>query len=370
MTVQKSATATYAISAEDSTRINVWKLWLALLVLLAHARYSTDLPAGSGPMIDALYRGLEFIRYILCIIVARCTTPAFALISAVLLYRKPFHWKTNVLRKCRSILLPIFLLTSFWIFLYLVGPFIPGLRILFSGEHTRVWEWTPEQWFSAYLGWTKEHPMPTLLYPLWFMRDLMLMHLIAPAIKWVIDRIPRIFLCALAVLLVIKTDSDFHFYTIHQVFIFFCLGYYVVKYNLHLSDLDRIHWAIIAGFYLVTIAGGYLARDYFDTVSAVRGIPNLAGVLFFARFCTRISSEKLRRRILWLSEYAIAIYLFQERMLGFAKKLLPRLLHNQLALFLVQSYALPVAIAALCISIAWFLRRHQPRLYALITGSR
>lgn len=370
MTAQKNAAPIYAISAEESTRINVWRVWLALLVLFAHA--STDAVRIGGESVASLVipGWLAFVNHILTVIIARCTTPAFSMISAVLLFRKPFIWRKNAARKFKSMMVPLFLLTSFWIALYAVGPYIPGLRALFSSETSRVVNWTPQQWFAAYLGWTPEHPMPTLLYPLWFLRDLMLMHLIAPAIRWVVDRIPRLFLCVLAVLLVIPTKSDFHFFTIHQIFIFFCLGYYVVKYDLHLTDLDRIPWTLIAGLYALTIAGGYLARAYFDEVSAVRGIPNLMGVLFFARCATKIPSEKWLRRILWLSEYTIAIYLFQERMLGFAKKLLLRVLPASLPSTLVIFYVLPTIIAALCVGIAWFLRRHQPRLYSLITGSR
>ena len=370
MNAQKSAAPIYAISAEDSTRIKVWRLWLALLVLFAHAASETVRVGGESIASLAMPGWLAFINHILTVIIARCTTPAFSLISAVLLFRKPFVWRTNVARKFKGMMIPLFLLTSFWVALYAVGPYIPGLRALFSSQTSRVVDWTPKQWFAAYLGWTKEHPLPTLLYPLWFLRDLMLMHLIAPAIKWVIDRIPRLFLCVLAVLLVIKTDSDFHFYTIHQIFIFFCLGYYVVKYDLHLSDLDRIPWPVIALLYALTIAFGYITRAHFDDISAVRGIPNLMGVLFFARCTTKIRSERLLRPLLWLSEYNIAIYLFQERMLGFSKKLLLRILPTSTASTLIMFYVLPTIIAAVCVFIGWFLRKYQHRFYALITGTR
>ena len=360
---------TYAISAEDSKRIQIWRLWMALLVLFAHAHNgAVYVSEGTANMVVPGW--LEFFEYITTTIIARCSTPAFSLISAVLLYRRPFSWSKNVVRKFRSIMVPLFLLTSFWVALYAVGPFIPGLRSFFSSATTRVWEWTPEQWMGAYIGWTEVHSMPTLLYPLWFLRDLMLMHLIAPVIKWVIDRIPKLFFCVLVVLLVMPTDSDFHYHAVHQIFIFFCLGYYVVKYDLHLSDLDKIPWAVTAIIYILTIAGGYLAKDYYYEVSAVRGIPNVAGMFFFARCCTKIPEGKWLRRLLWLADYNIAIYLFQERMLGFSKKLLHHVIPASVTQSLVQYWVLPFVIGAFCVFIGWFLRKYQPRLYSLITGSR
>ena len=365
----RSASPSYIITPEDSKRIQLWRLWMALLVLFAHG-HNGQVFLSEGAANLSVPHWLFVFEYMTVTIIARCSTPAFALISAVLLYRKPYSWRKNVVRKFRSIMVPLLLLTSFWIALYAIGPHIPIFRNFFSSANTRVADWTPEQWFAAYFGWTKEHPMPTLLYPLWFMRDLMLMHLIAPAIQWVIDRIPRLFLCVLAVLLVMKTDSDFHYYAIHQVFIFFCLGYYVVKYDLHLSQLDKIPWQLIALVYALTILGGYLLRDYYDEISAVRGIPNLAGMFFFARCCTKIPEGKWLKRLLWLSEYNIAIYLFQERMLGFSKKFLHHLMPAGLPLTLMQYWALPVIIGAFCVFIGWFLRKYQPKLYSLITGSR
>lgn len=366
-----SGPAIYSIGADDSERIQLWRLWMTFFMPLRHV-YSTATRI-NGADIDGMVEPawLGFIQYIFTEIMPRFVPSAFALIAAVLLFRKPFKWGRNVVRKLRTLLLPLFLLTSFWIALYAVGPHIPGLGSLFAASNTRVADWTAEQWFAAYLGWTPSHQLPTLMYPLWFLRDLMLMNLIAPAIKWMIDRIPRLFLAVLAALLVLKTDSRFYFHTIHQVFIFFCLGYYVVKYDLHFSDLDRIHWKWIAGAYVLSIAGAYLFRAYTDDYSIVRGLSNLAAVVFFARIVSKVpASPRWRRRFLWLAEYNVAIFLFHERMLTFAKKLVLHVLPPALPTSLFTFYVLPVLIGAICVFIGWFLRRYQPRLYRLITGSR
>lgn len=363
--------AFYSINRDESERIQLWRLWMVFFMPLRHV-YSTAFRAGgagSASIVEPEW--LQFIQYILTEIMPRFVPSAFALIAAVLLFRKPFDYGKNVVRKLKSLMLPLFLLTSFWVALYAIGPHIPGLGKLFSSETTRVADWSASQWFAAYLGWTPEHQIPTLLYPLWFLRDLMVMNLIAPAIKWVIDRIPRIFLGVLALLLIWKTESRFYFHTIHQIFIFFCLGYYVVKYDLHFSHLDRISWKWIGGLYVLSIAGAYLLRDYADAYSAVRGIPNLMGVLFFAKFMSKLpASPKWRRRFLWLAEYNVAIYLFHERILTFAKKLMLRVLPASLPSTLLLFYGLPVIICALCVGIGWFLRKYQPRVYGLFTGSR
>ena len=371
MTAQRRAEPVYTISPDESVRINIWRLWMAFMVPLNHVYSSGAILTGGGESV-ALVAPAWFtaLQHMLITVMTRCVPCAFALISAVLLFRKPFDYRKNAVRKFKGLIVPLVLLTSFWIALYAIGPYVPGLRNLFSDYHSRVADWTFEQWFTAYFGWTSKHQMPTLLYPLWFMRDLMVMNLIAPAIKWIIDRFPRLFLCVLAVMLVMKLESEFYLNSVHQVFIFFCLGYYVVKYDLHLSDLDKIPGALIAGLYLLSIVGAYLARAHFADINAVRGIPNLLGVLFFARCCTKIPAGRFREKLLWLSSFNVTIYLFHERMLTFIKKVLIRLLPACFPTTLALCYLLPVIISTICISIGWFLHKYQPRFYSLITGTR
>lgn len=360
----------YSISTEDSQRIQLWRLWMVFYMPLRHVYTTANRIGGASKAAFFEPEWLHFIQHILNEIMARFVPSAFALIAAVLLFRKPFKWSSNVKRKFKSLLLPLILLTGFWVVVYAVAPHIPGIGSLFSSEGSRVSEWTAKKWFATFFGWTKEDPLPNILYPLWFLRDLMLMNLIAPAIKWMIDRFPRLCLATLAVMLLWKTESRFYFHTVHQVFIFFCLGYYVVKYDLHFSDLDRIPGYLIAGGYILSIAGAYLLQDYADVYSGIRGIPNLMGVLFYARFVSRFpGSPRWRKPLLWLAEYNVAIFLFHERMLTFVKRLSLRLLPECLGTSLFMFYVIPIIISAVCVFIGWFLRKYQPRLYRLITGS-
>ena len=368
---QTPGAATYALLPGESERIQIWRLMMTFMMPLHHA-FSTPNRAGGAAVATLIMPGwLYALEYVLTKVVMRCVPSAFALIAGVLLFRKPFSWRENARKKCRTLLGPLFLLTSLWIALYAAGPHVPGLRRLFSDFTSRVPAWTPRQWFAAYLGWTPEHSMPTILYPLWFLRDLMLMNLLAPAIQRCVDRFPRLFLALLAVLLVWNTDSGFFYYTVHQTFIFFSLGCYVVKHDLHLRDLDRVPLRWIAAPYALTVLGAWLLRDWAPWCGAVRGIPNLLGVLFLAKCLARVpASPAWARRLTGLAKYNIAIHLFHERMLSFAKKLLLHLLPACLPTTLTVLYLLPLANIAACVLLAQLLRARLPRAYALLTGAR
>lgn len=339
---------------------------MCLMMPLNHA-YFTNNRVGETIFADVMMPAwLESLQYVLCKIITACIPSAFALIAGVLLFRKPFVWRENVVRKARTLLLPLLLISSAWIALYAVGPDIPGLGRLFSSESVRVADWTPREWFAAYFGWTQEHEMPTIIYPLWFLRDLMLMNLIAPTIRRAVDRAPGMFLFVLTALLVWQSDHFIFHFTIHQVFIFFSLGCYVVRYNLRLSDLDRIPKGKLAALYALLVAVSFLQRGQYQG----RGLTNLLGVLVLARFCSQVPNGKWGKRLLWLSQYGIAIYFFHERFLTFFKKIALRMLPTALPTTLFVYYALPMLVAALCVLMAWLMRRLTPRVYALLTGSR
>ena len=212
--------------------------------------------------------------------------------------------------------------------------------------------------------------MPTILYPLWFLRDLMLMNLLAPAIKWCVDRFPRLYLGALAALLVCNARGPNFIHTVQMIFIFFSLGYYVVKYDLRFSDLDRIPLSWIAALYALVILIAHLLRAHYAEWGAVRGIPTLLGVLFFARLSAWRSRGKWRERVLRLSRYSIAVFLFHERTLIILRKLALRLLPPSLPTTLFLFYGLPALTIALCVLFARFMRHRLPRAYSLLTGGR
>ena len=362
----------YALSGDESERIRIWKLWLCLMIPLNHS-FVQAIRTGGKVVYPVIPPWLMHLESILCGFITTCVPPCFALISAVLLFRKPFDWGKNAAHKCRTLLVPLFLLTTIWIALYVAGSRLPFIGPLFAAKHS-VASWTPRQWFTAYLGWQRDQWAPAILYPLWFLRDLMLMNLLAPVVKWCIDRFPRLYLGVLAALLVCNVrDSNFA-HTVQMVFIFFSLGYYVVKYDLRFSDLDRIPLAWIAAAYALAILIAHLLRAHYAEWGAVRGIPTLLGVLFFARLSAWRPRGKWRERVLWLSQYGIAVYLFHERALIIMRKLMMRLLppaqQTTLAMTLFLFYGLPAINIALCVLLALLLRKFLPRTYALLTGGR
>ena len=174
------------------------------------------------------------MEYLISAIIAHVAVPGFFLISEVLLYKKEFKWKENFIKKTRTILIPWFIDITFWIVLYAVMQMVPFARpFIFSNDSKLISEWGLFQYLDAYLGLTQS----PLVYPLWFAQSFFL-NLIALPLKWVIDKFPKTTLIILWILLLSGIKSPLFCLEVNAL-VYFCMGYYLVKYDLHFENIPR-----------------------------------------------------------------------------------------------------------------------------------
>lgn len=107
--------------------------------------------------------------------------PGFFFISGFLLFSKDFTWSGNMKKKVRSILLPYFLINSFWILFFKVMQAIPLTALYFSGEDYQIIGM--RGLMEAYCA-----PIP-LYYPFWFLRELFILNIAAKVIKICVDKL-------------------------------------------------------------------------------------------------------------------------------------------------------------------------------------
>lgn len=230
---------TYAIDARESERISILKLWFCLLVVLIHVSRLGGIHFAEGTVKYSLPLWLNYTEFILSKVIAKCAVPGFFFVSGMLLFRKPFAWKENVRKKLRSLVVPYLLLNTFWIAVFYISQRIPFTRPFFGQPINIVKNWSAYDWLNAYLGICRQdNSAIPILGVTWFMRDLFVLNLIAPALKWIMDRLPKISFAALCVMLILGINTHL-FFLRRDALVFFCFGYAFVKRGLHFSDLDN-----------------------------------------------------------------------------------------------------------------------------------
>lgn len=364
MEIMKKKEKCYLITSDESRRIDVLKVWLALMVVFIHSYNEGMKFVGESIQLD-VPKWLNTLKYIISNLVSRCAVPAFFVISAVLLYRKEFTWKGNIIKKIRTLVIPYFLLNTFWIcFLWLIQQ-IEWVKNFFPDSGLVISEWNIFHFIDAYAGYTG-YPV---LYPLWFVRDLFILNLLAKIIQRIIDLFPRFVLCILVIMWMFDMPNGILGIQT-QAICFFCLGYYIVKYNIRLSVVDNIDKYIMVFLYLILIALDVATKSGGNVHVIIHQLCIIVGICFWFRCMTKISNAKVNKALLFISKYSFFIYIFHEMSLTVLKKagmvLLP-----QTTLFQVLEYFLiPVVIFSCCIVAGFLLEKFLPIIYSLLTGKR
>ena len=151
--------------------------------------------------------------------------------------------------------------------------------------------------------------------------------------------------------------------------VFFCLGYYLVKYDIHLTDADELDPVLLAGFYGLSVALDCVMRDS-PWQHLARLFSIVLGIAFFFRFATVVKNPAWKQRLLSLAGYALPVYLLHELTLSVLIKLFIRLLPSSPIFQTLEYFGVPAVIICLCIAVSWVLRRFTPWLYRLLTGGR
>ena len=353
----------YQISKEESDRIQFLRLIFSVMVVFIHS-YTEKVNFAGVVMEVQESAGMEWFKFTVSNILSRCAVPGFFLISAVLLYKKDFSWKKNIKRKIQSLFVPYFILNTFWIAVLYGIQKIPVSRLFFHGSKNIISQWGLMEWADAYLGITRD-PM---LYPLWFIRDLMILNVIAKILKIAIDRFPKICFILIVAALLFNIDSGI-FCLKTDAAAFFCMGYYIVKYNLRFMILDKVPIALIGFLYVGLICVEYLTNGI-PALFIIYALSKALGILFWARVSKYFMGSRYKNRLLWVAKYNFSIYLFHELSLTMLKKALFKIFAANVFLQESVYFILPVVIIPFCIFLSRIMEKVMPGVYRVLTGDR
>lgn len=353
----------YQISKEESERIQFLRLIFSVMVVFIHS-YTEEVNFADTVMAVQESAWLECFKFTVSRILSRCAVPGFFLISAVLLYRKDFSWRKNAKRKIQSLLVPYFILNTFWIAVLYGLQKIPMSRMFFNGGKNIVSKWGLMEWADAYLGVTRY----VMLYPLWFIRDLFILNVIAKILKIVIDRFPKTCFILIVAALLFNIDSRI-FCLATDAITFFCLGYYIVKYNLHFRDLDKVSIALLVFLYAGLTCMEYLTNGM-PAHFMLYALSKVTGMLFWARASRYFMSGRLKNKLLWIAKYNFSIYLFHELSLTMLKKALFKIFAANTILQESVYFLLPIIIIPFCIILSRIMEKAMPGTYRVLMGNR
>lgn len=340
---------TYPVDPRESQRIDMLKFLAISIVVLLHS-FDMDyvFAEGFGPVIK--------VEQLISQIIGRSMVPTFYLLSAVLLFKSVRNYSQVLKNKAKTVLVPYVLWNTFWIVVFILLQNLSFTRNLFSADSTPILEKNLWQWLQMY-GIGAREPMD---YPLWYVRDLILVILLSPILYKVTDRFPRTALVA-AMIINLAAPASF---PMRNALVYTILGAWLVRNDLHMEKLDRIPLLPFAAGYTVLCLG-----LLFTTAYPLYRLVQLIGVFFWLRL-TAVITGRAEKWMLSGAQSVFFIFAAHELTLTFLKKLFYKVAPQSPAVFLLGYFLLPLLVISLCIVTDRILRRLLPRFHTLITGGR
>lgn len=339
----------YDISEDMSKRLNIMKFIFMVLVVLIHSNVTSEISYGL-PRYALICKSIIWDG--ICVV----ATPGFFVISGLLLYSREFKWLDNLKKKIKTLVVPYFLINTFWIVFFKGIRLFEATRSFFQDEAYQIN--TFRDLAEAYFN-----PMP-LYYPFWFIRDLFILNLAAKIIKMLIDKVPILSLVVVIALhLEIIKIPILH---TNASLCMFALSYCVVKYQLKLQKMDKIkliYWGIAYGALFVI-------KNWLWNYGLAGLVFSVVGICFFYQLSGKLVQSFIGKIVLWCAQFTFFIYAFHEFYAAMLKKVLLDIVPQNGIVSLVESFVIAISITVACILAGAIFRKYMPRVYGLVCGSR
>jgi fucose 4-O-acetylase-like acetyltransferase len=301
-------------------------------------------------------------------IITAIAVPMFFLFSAYFLYFKERKYIPTMKKKCRTILLPYFLWNLLLVLLYYLVQTLPFIRQFFMTDpdylikNYGVIDWIDVFWGKITYKSEYGHPFHG---PFWFLRDLFILNTFFVGIKKLIDKFPM----GIFILFFILWANNIKIYIVPpEALLFFSFGYYIVKYDLGIKNINGIKILDLSIIYGITIILEYF---FIDSMPILHKINILIGCMFFLKISQYfIENIKLYKILTWLEKYQFFVYAAHATIISQLLKIYTKVIPLNGMYILVGYFFMIFFGVFISLIFGIIFKRLLPKLYEILTGGR
>ena len=369
-----------AIPADTSKRITALRFLLMVFVVFIHNNYTAkgvaEQFAEYGTQI--VFNQSAFGRWVQLFIsdgIARCAVPLFFLFAAYLQAKKAARYGTLLKKRAKSLLVPYLL----WMAIY--GFYSARVRLIvlkiapqfIRNPAATALSWTPLDWVHKLFGYRLQQDgdlgLPELAGQFWFIRDLFILIVLSPLIRFCMKRFPIGFFALVSVPFLLAVPHVFVVRT--QALFYYVAGLYWGAYDLPLFEkIDRISWLESTMLFLLTFFVTYCFYGLNTTSYWLMGVA--ACVLVLKLSAVLVAHEKAFAATRYFAGFSFFLFAIHTPVLN---ELLRRawlhffpMTNGFFCLF--EYFGATLLTIALGTGIGIALKKLCPPLFALLTGGR
>jgi surface polysaccharide O-acyltransferase-like enzyme len=360
------------IAAEVSKRITLLRFPLIVGVVFIHAYGAEENLSGETIRAASVSKIVYFVQDLFSQVLPRVAVPLFYAISGYLFFAKfdgsKKSYSTRLQSRVNTLLIPYLIWNTLTIICFALAQAFPLTNYFLSGQNKLVAEFGLLDYFNAFFGYgPKRQP---IAYQLWYIRDLILLVILAPAIAVLVRNWPKLFLaCSAATWLYVGRR---HSLPIDPgAWLFFCLGAVVAGNVGRLAIIDRIGLPVTCIYLAVAFLDAALPRTHLvGMLTHKAGI--CIGIISAWYLIGKISIEsRAARALIRLAPYAFFVFASHALLLTALRKLAYKLIVPESGLVILLIYFLAPAITiAITLGTGFGLHRYAPRAFRVLSGGR
>ncbi len=351
------------INPEISRRIKVLRFPLIVCIVCIHSSLL-------NPYQNQTYLGAGFAEFFISWNLSRVAVPLLFIISGYLFFVN-FDMSGETYRKklksrVRNLLIPyLFWNLSYWLMLFLWRLF-KNLKSPIRAEEKIQFLMNPDHFFDLLNAVTGFYNFFPALYQFWYVRDLIILIILAPLFWFLAKKLPYIVLLLLAVPWLIDGKIE------RLSSLFFYCGCLLAIKNWDVTKFDRYKLFILPTYLiLVGIIAGFQSIEIEPAlIIPWANLTILLGIIMIWSMTDALNPQ-VENALSSLSGFSFFVYATHEPLITQIKITTHKLgiTVNPLMQFFFY-FALIIFTVILTLFIAFIIRKYTPKFYELITGSR
>ena len=351
----------------SSERLKLLRFPLIVGVVFIHGACHTGLSPVNTEAVHISYPSL-FIMDLISQGIARIAVPLFFIMSGYFFFLG-FEWsldqyKAKLRTRTNSLLIPFLFWNVLTLLLIALAQSFPAASSYLSGKHGTIDSLGIYDYLNCIFGITRD----PISYQFWFIRDLMILILLAPLFVLILKKIPVIFISFLLVIWLLGLRW-FDIPSITAIF-FFSFGAFWAISKRDLFCLDRYGKVFLLAYGIILIVdiatkdGEF--HDYIHRVGILLGI-----VAAFYATKLALGSKKIAGFLLWASSCSFFVFAMHEPALTITKRMTYRFVApDSDATALLLYFLLPILVIAAAMLCYHGLKALVPKFLSIISGGR
>ncbi|SNU03305.1 Acyltransferase family protein [Prevotellaceae bacterium MN60] len=378
-----------SVSNTDSLVINWLRFPMAVLIVFMHTPFLFTVC--EGVELGLLEESAVTIHAVIAQIIAQIAVPLFFLISGYLFFQNLEDWENHTYlhklkKRTKSLVIPYLVWNLlFFIIPFVVVPIIRGdgfdMQSLQCRGYWRIF------WDNNLYGATEINRanifgmnMPKggcpIDGPLWFIRDLILLNILAPIIYWFTRYTKLIFIFILGGLMILDVWIPIRFLSVTGVFCY-SLGCWIAINRKSISDMGLSeflsHSICVMSIILFFVSVVLLKINVSPAILgiAIRCFVVTSLVLVLRLTLKGVTNHLLKSYSLLAGSSFFVFALHNGYVMAICNTITSRFLSTNNAMTSLLGYMIcALIVSCICVLIYWFIRKYIPSLLIVLSGGR